>query len=181
MVALKRDGAVWTWSLGSDSATPFQVNGLSEVVAVAAGAGHGLALKKDGAIWSWGANDYGQLGDGRIIWRPVPGSVHGLAGITAVDAGDLALKDDGTVWGWGFGCGPQPWLCFGAPVQFTGLSGVTAVASGFPWNVALMNDKTVWQFGGVISDSVESMRLSVSPGVSTHRGLLSRQAELFTF
>jgi alpha-tubulin suppressor-like RCC1 family protein len=148
MVASKRDGTVWTWSLGSDSVMPFQVNGLSEVVSVAAGADHGLALKKDGAIWAWGANDYGQLGDGRVIWRPFPGPVKGLTGISAVDPGYLALKDDGTVWAWATGCGPQPWLCSGTPVRLTGLSRVTAVASGFPWNVALMDDKSVWRFGG---------------------------------
>ena len=68
-------------------------SGLSNVVAVSAGARHSLALKGDGTVVAWGADDYGQAS--------VPA---GLANVVAISAGDcnsLALKNDGTVVGWG--------------------------------------------------------------------------------
>ena len=44
--------------------SPVQVQGLSSVVAIAAGNDHSLALKSDGTVWAWGNNSYGQLGVG---------------------------------------------------------------------------------------------------------------------
>ena len=36
--------------------TPVQVNGLTNVVGVAAGVYHSAALKSDGTVWAWGYN-----------------------------------------------------------------------------------------------------------------------------
>jgi hypothetical protein len=84
--------------------------GVSDVIDVAAGAGHTVALKKDGTVWAWGDNDYGELGDGTQTLREAPVQVKGedgvgyLTGVIAVEAGEthvMALKGDGTVWAWG--------------------------------------------------------------------------------
>lgn len=56
----------------TDRYTPVQVQGLSGVVAVAAGSDHSLALKSDGTLWAWGYNGYGQLGDGTTTNRYSP-------------------------------------------------------------------------------------------------------------
>ena len=66
-LALKSDGSVGlgattvmgSWGLGrpsnrSLSATPVQVSGFSDIVAIAAGEIHALALRSDGTVWSWG-------------------------------------------------------------------------------------------------------------------------------
>jgi alpha-tubulin suppressor-like RCC1 family protein len=44
--------------------TPFQVNGLTNVISVVGGAYHTLVLKSDGTVWAWGNNSFGQLGTG---------------------------------------------------------------------------------------------------------------------
>ena len=86
--ALKQDGTVFGWGVSapSQSRTPVQLNGLSNVVAIAWG-NNFFSLKADGTV---------QEGLDAV---PVPG----LASITAISGGgqwahSLALKSDGTVW-----------------------------------------------------------------------------------
>lgn len=114
-VALKSDGTVWTWGLnwygevgdgtfGNDVAAPYRVPGVSEVVAIAAGAYSTVALRADGTVLTWGDNGYGQLGDGSVTERDAPVQVAGLSGVVSIAAGRqhvLAMKGDGSVWGWG--------------------------------------------------------------------------------
>jgi alpha-tubulin suppressor-like RCC1 family protein len=81
-----------------------EVDGLSGVTAIAAGAQHSLALKSDGTVWAWGANSEGQLGDGTLVQRSRPAAVTGLSGVSMIAAGPLfsvALKSDGSVWVFG--------------------------------------------------------------------------------
>jgi len=169
-IARKNDGTVWTWgsnnrgALGdgtvTDSDTPLQVPGLTNVIAVAGGGYHSLAVKNDGTVWAWGENYYGELGDGTTnttgCWcNPSPVQVTGLTGVIAVAGtgteASLALKSDGTVWGWGADYSGQ--LGDGnpgvhpSPVQASGLTGVTSIACGFRGCIALKNDGTVWGWG----------------------------------
>lgn len=164
-VALQNNGTVWTWGqnafgqlgLGSPilrTATPVQVQNLSEVTAVAAGASHTVAVRNDGTVWTWGNNNTGQLGDGTTIERRTPVRVQNLGGIIAVAAGNqhtLALRNDGTVWAWGLNTSGQ--LGDGTttnhhtPQQVQNLSTVTTIAAGGERSVALRNDTTVWDWG----------------------------------
>jgi alpha-tubulin suppressor-like RCC1 family protein len=67
---------------------------LSNVVAVAAGYGFGLALKSDGTVVKWGWDDY----------LPDVSVAAGLSNVVAIAAGSydcLALKNDGRIVGWG--------------------------------------------------------------------------------
>jgi len=84
---------------------PVRVEGLNNIVAIAAGVTHVLALDVGGNVWAWGFNTTGQLGDGTVKSRPTPGLVHNLDRVIAIAAGgahSLALRADGTVraWGW---------------------------------------------------------------------------------
>ena len=54
------------------------MQGLTHVVAIAAGDGHTLALRKDGTLWAWGQNFHGALGDGTATQRTLPVQVPGL-------------------------------------------------------------------------------------------------------
>ena len=86
------------------SDVPVPVQGLSKVVAIAAGNNFALALLRNGTVEAWGGNEYGQLGDGSLEEEESPVQVKGLTGVTAIAAGGetgLALLSDGAVKAWG--------------------------------------------------------------------------------
>jgi hypothetical protein len=132
-----------------------QVNGLSDVKAVASGGAHSLALKNDGTLWAWGYNYFGQLGDNTNTNSNVPVQVSNLSGVQAIAAGSLhhslALKNDGTLWAWGANgtgqLGDGTNADSNTPVQVDGLSGVQAIAAGDFHSLALKNDGTLWAWG----------------------------------
>jgi len=66
---------------------PVRVEGLNNIVAIAAGVTHVLALDVGGNVWAWGFNTTGQLGDGTVKSRPTPGLVHNLDRVIAIAAG----------------------------------------------------------------------------------------------
>jgi len=78
-----------------------------------------------------------------------------LATVTPrIAAGNLhtvLLRSDGTVWAWGSNgsgeLGDGSYTNRLAPIQVTGLSGVTAIAGGGYYTVALKSDGTVWAWG----------------------------------
>jgi alpha-tubulin suppressor-like RCC1 family protein len=77
------------------------------VRAISAGADHALALTGAGQVLAWGANDAGQLGNGRTAdrHRPVQASLPAGTRVTAISAGcqhSLALTASGRVLAWGF-------------------------------------------------------------------------------
>ena len=174
VVALKNDGTVWIWGFnpygeaGFDISlnTPTQVNGISNVSAVAAGRGYSVALKPDGTVWSWGQNNFGQFGD-NTSGTPVsltPIQAKGIADAKSIAAGGnhtVALLKDGTVAAWGYNRDGQLgvvtsdqclyasslWACSKTPVKMTGLNNVVAIAAGLSHSVALKEDGTVWAWG----------------------------------
>jgi alpha-tubulin suppressor-like RCC1 family protein len=174
--ALKSDGTVWAWGydaigeLGDGTAdlqphpTPTKVSNLTGVIAIGAGADHGLALESDGTVWAWGFNLYGQLGatttttcvTSQYPCSTVPVKVSNLSGVTAVAGGQnfsLALKSDGTVWCWGdngYGqCanGTTSGSSGVAKPTEAHLSSITAIAAGANHTMALKSNGTVWAAG----------------------------------
>jgi alpha-tubulin suppressor-like RCC1 family protein len=85
---LKSDGTVWACGLNSsgqlgDGTTvnrlsPVKINGLSDIIYIAAGADHSFFMKSDSSIWACGDNSRGQLGDGTITQRNTPVQISGL-------------------------------------------------------------------------------------------------------
>jgi alpha-tubulin suppressor-like RCC1 family protein len=96
-------GLVYAWGyngdgeLGDGTTTnrnvPVPVNGLGDVVSVAAGGPHSMALLSDGTVSEWG------------FGATTPVAVNGLTNVTAISAGafhSLALRSDGTMSAWGY-------------------------------------------------------------------------------
>jgi alpha-tubulin suppressor-like RCC1 family protein len=132
------------------------VSGLGTgVVQVSAGGSFSLALTSAGTVWAWGLNFFGVLGDGTETTSLTPVRVTGLSGIIQVVAGGdhaLALGSNGTVWAWGcdlygqLGDGMPSSMQF-TPVKVPGLTGVTKIAAGESFSLALRSDGTVWAWG----------------------------------
>lgn len=138
---------------------------LSGVSAIAAGGHHALAIVSDQTVRAWGQNNMRQLGDSTINDRSLPVTVQGLGNVAAVAVGrwhSLAIKADGTTWAWGDnrqgqlgnattgGTGTTPaQVC--VDIGCTNyLDDVAAVAAGYWYSVALMNDGTVLTWGGTL-------------------------------
>jgi alpha-tubulin suppressor-like RCC1 family protein len=107
-------------------ATPVDVAGPTDVVAVTAGWTHICALTSGGRVWCWGGEGIGN--GSRYALSPV--SPTGMtSGVVAIDAGynaTCAVKDDGTVWCWGEEIRGN--LNDLTPVQVPGLSGITSIS-----------------------------------------------------
>ena len=183
-LALKIDGRVLAWGYNSEGqlgdgsrinrAHPVLVKAdqqtlLSDIRAVATGAGHSLALKADGTLRAWGRNNYGQLGDSTTTQRDLPVTViryaqgPAVSGVVAIATGanhSLALLSDGTVLTWGYNgygqLGDGTTVVRYTPVQVvldaqqTLLRGIIAIAAGDNYSLALRSDGTVlaWGYNG---------------------------------
>jgi alpha-tubulin suppressor-like RCC1 family protein len=146
--AVASDRTVWCWGgnaygqLGdgtkTSSAKPVSVPGLADAVAVAVGTWHSCALTSGGAVVCWGRNSSGQLGNASFNGSLVPVSPTGLtSGVTAIAAAaghSCALLASGGVQCWGENgtaqLGNDSLLKSSVPVDVSGLTGATAIATG---------------------------------------------------
>lgn len=136
-LALRADGQVLAWGNNHYGET-FVPNGLSNVVAIAAGDGHSMALDGQGKVFTWGRD----LGENDIT--------PGLSNVVAIAAGDnrVALKSDGTLVIWGKSSPGEPDLP-------KGLSNCVAIS---PF-VALREDGTMTSWGAYyrVSSSISNV------------------------
>jgi alpha-tubulin suppressor-like RCC1 family protein len=161
------DGTVWSFGkndfgqlgLGTSHATtdvkvPTQIPGLSSIVAVAANANHSLALGADGTVWSWGENGSKQVGNNSTATQKSPVAV--MTNAIAIAAGinhSVALAAGGTVWAWGgnasgqIGTGSTSPATIGTPTPMTAITGVTSIAAGFEYTLAVKSDGSAWGWG----------------------------------
>ena len=129
----------WGWNNNGQATPPA---GLTNVVAVSAGAGQSLALRADGTVVGWG-------------FQPnVPAGLSGIAAIACGHRHSLALRSNGTVVAWGENPDGQ------ASVP-PGLSNVIAVAAAGLHSLAVKADGTVVGWG-----TNEYGQLDVPPGLS---------------
>jgi len=109
-------------------------------------------------LYTWGRRPGGTTAG--VYDRPTPGRVVGLSGVRAVAGGNdnsYALLSDGTVRAWGtnflgqlgngWNSGPAGDGLSVLPVPVVGLTGVTAIAAGQSFALALRDDGTVWSWG----------------------------------
>jgi alpha-tubulin suppressor-like RCC1 family protein len=175
MVALRRDGTVWTWgdaelgqlgyeapaSCGRSGETPCQripqqVPNIYDAIGIAAGFNHTLVLLSTGRVMSFGDNSYGQLGrriDG--LSSSTPYFIEGIEGIVQVGAGSAmsyALTSSGNLYA--FGANDEGQLGLGTmdedahvdPIMVN-LGGVKQIAATNRTALAMMRDGSVMTWG----------------------------------
>lgn len=115
--------------------------GLSDIVAVAAGNHHSVALKKDGRVVAWGSSYQGQTS--------VPAGLNSVVAIAAGDYHTAALKSDGSVVVWGYNGSRR----ISVP---TDVSDVVAIAAGGEYTVALKSNGSVvfWGESGISHEAL---------------------------
>jgi trimeric autotransporter adhesin len=149
-VALKRDGTV---ALFHEDRSVYKYEtppeGLSNVVALAAGSGHTLALNRDGTVFGWGGNLVGEA-TGTPNLNPTNSFTSGMVTIDgkvlknvvsiAANTGySMALKSDGTVVAWG-----HIHNDYRTPATVpAGLSNVVAIAAGQFYSLAITTNAAV--------------------------------------
>ncbi|MBF0523214.1 MAG: filamentous hemagglutinin N-terminal domain-containing protein, partial [Candidatus Omnitrophica bacterium] len=144
---------------------------LSGVTTINASGTSSMALKSDGTVYTWGSGGYLTTNGTTAPTAAYPvqvvnassASMISLTGIIAISASEtghtLALKGDGTVYAWGANgsgqLGDNTTTDRYTPVQVVGvggvgyLTGITAIAAGNAFSLALRSDGTVygWGFG----------------------------------
>ncbi|MEP6902870.1 MAG: FG-GAP-like repeat-containing protein [Actinomycetota bacterium] len=154
-----QDGQLGDGTSGNARLSPVPVIGLSNVIAVSAGARHSLALKSDGTVWVFGSNANAEVGNGVSGGnQAVPVQNSALTGISQIGAGwhfSVALKPDGTVFAWGFNVrgemgngttNPTGCQCQSAPVQ-TSISNVVDIKTAGTHTLAKKRDGSLWTWG----------------------------------
>ncbi|MGI8827338.1 MAG: RCC1 domain-containing protein [Chloroflexota bacterium] len=170
-LAVLKNGTVMAWGDNIDgqlgngtdsniSDLPAPVKGVSGATAVAAGGLHSLALLKNGTVIAWGQNESGQLGNSTETGSDTQVAVKNLSGVMAIAAGSehsVALLTDGTVEVWGdnsfYQLAQNNNSAFGGisnsdvPVKIKGLAKVAAISAGGLFNLALLTNGTVMDWG----------------------------------
>ena len=160
--------------------------GPSSFPQTAAGLYFTCAIRSNGSVQCWGRNSNGQLGDGTTVTRYHPDTVSGVAGATAVVAGDAhacALLSDRTVRCWGLNSSGQ--LGDGTTTQrtsavsVTGLTNAVELTAGRLHTCARLMDQTVRCWGangsGQLGDGTALNRSSPvqMAGLSAYLGAVS--------
>ena len=157
-------------NVGRHSAVPQRVVGISDAIAVEAGAlTTTCALHENGEISCWGQSDQGELGTNADLSNDhsaVPVKIEGITDAVAVAAGlyhVCALHESGEVSCWGSGylgqLGTDEGITDGysaAPVRVSGVSDATAVSAGFYHTCALHQTGEVTCWGSNINGQLGS-------------------------
>lgn len=162
VVAIKKDGSLWTWGLGawgqlghgshgdeSNLSTPIQVGTESNWVVADAGDNFTLAVKSDGTLWGWGLNGNRGLGDGTRDNKDTPTQIGADTDWKMVDADRahvVAVKADGSLWSWGYGSG-RNLPSDTAPVRVGTDADFLLATAGMSSGTALSNNGTIMSWG----------------------------------
>ena len=124
---------------GKLTATEVFVPTAADIVAVKAHTGHAILLKQDGTVLGTGGNIYGPLGrhgigDKAIRWGAI---FHGAKAIATGSSHSLAIDRNDALWHWGRDIGLDPEKV---------LKRVVAAAADRSGSVALLEDRSVWQW-----------------------------------
>jgi hypothetical protein len=163
-LALRADGTVALWGQAWDDTNCFCIpltwvpDGLTNVVAVAAGYLHSVALRSDGTVVAWVSPEYAISNEDTSAIETVPADLTNAVAVAAHSCHSLALRADGTVVAWG--CSD-----YGATDVPAGLSNVVAVAAGSSHGLALRAEGTVVAWGTYWAGET-NVAMTVPPGLA---------------
>jgi alpha-tubulin suppressor-like RCC1 family protein len=155
------------------SLSPVAVGGLPGAVRqISTGLRASAAVMSDGSLWTWGNDYYGQLGySSATVIVSTPRQVPGLSAVSQVALSDegngYAVGSGGSLWAWGdnsYGqLGNGTTTASSSPILVPGLTGVTQVAAGGYYTLALRSDGSVWAWGlnsgGELGDGTTTSQL----------------------
>ena len=166
---------------------PLAVSGLSNTVAMTAGAQHSCALSADGTEKCWGFNRYGQLGDLTTTDSSTPVAVSGVTSASVIATGSYhscALLANGTTKCWGdnvlgqlgLGTTSGPHVCSGSgcnptPTLVPGVANAAALAEGYYHSCALSANGTAKCWGNGTSGQLGNNSTSSASTPVTVLGL----------
>jgi prepilin-type N-terminal cleavage/methylation domain-containing protein len=184
------DGDLWCWGANADGRTgldtsvgvtlePTRVEGISDLIEVAAGGRHACALDEAGVIYCWGLNQLGRTGRGisststTLTLTPTAVTMPAEATFVSLSAGEAhtcAVTDTGEVYCWGsrsngqVGTGVVATSGQTTPALVSGLAAVVEVAAGATHTCALDDTGDVWCWG---SDAAGRTGLGISTSTNT--------------
>ena len=176
--ALTVNGSVRCWGfddqgqLGDGEATldprtrPVDVQGLGDVIQIAAGSWHTCALRREGTVRCWGWNRSGEVGDGTTLPRTTPTDVTGLAEVVQITAGGdktCALRRDHRVACWGRVLTAIVAGMELLPTEVAGLGDVVEIAAGDGHTLARRSDGTVRAWGSNTNGELGDYSRTSSP------------------
>ncbi|MBL8784264.1 MAG: hypothetical protein JNJ59_05125, partial [Deltaproteobacteria bacterium] len=145
-----------TDALGNVAAATVTVYGytLVSVGGISGSNAHGCGLRSDGTLWCWGYNNYGQVGDGTVVQRPLPVRIGSNDDWSSVSVGDYhacATRSNGTLWCWGYNAsgrlGDGTATSQTSPVQAGAATNWLQVATGNAHTCAVRLNGTLWCWG----------------------------------
>ncbi len=149
------EGELGIGSTGNETGTPTPVvtsTGLTTVAGFWAGNFTTFAVDPSGQVWGWGDNSFNQRGNN--TGNSSPARVIGPTNVVSIGPGfshTIAATADGSVWGWGtvgaFGVQLPGNFGFSDPIVVPGLAGVTKVAGGDGYSLALSSGGVVYAAG----------------------------------
>jgi alpha-tubulin suppressor-like RCC1 family protein len=165
--ALRQTGAVVCWGRGyngqlgngstNDQTTPVAVVGLTDAVAITAGASFTCALRETGGVVCWGMGDHGELGHGSFNGSSTPVAVTGLTDAVSVSAGGsfgghaCAIRASGELQCWGAGdyhqLGNGSTLTRATPTPLPDLTDIVTVSAGGIHTCATDASGVTWCWG----------------------------------
>ena len=105
-------------------------------------------------LWTCGQNNYGQLGNGTVVYYSSPIQIGSLTNWTQVSCGYFqasAIKTDGTLWTWGGNLSGQlgngTTANYSSPIQVGSLTNWSKVACAGDSISAIKTDGTLWTCG----------------------------------
>lgn len=158
------------------AATPVEVVGIDNAIAITSGSGHSCALLATGSIKCWGSNKNGIIGTGSLAVSnyAVPESVINITNAIAIGAGsdhNCAVLTSGLVqcWGWNnrYQVSSAVYGSTATPSTVPGIQDATKVAAGITHSCALLTNGDVKCWGYNSQGQLGTGGVGVPDGIYT--------------